>query len=450
MKPVIAIVGRPNVGKSTLFNRLTRSRDALVADWPGVTRDFLVGEGRHGPIPHLLMDTGGLLGQGAATAGLEQQIFKHTLEAVEDAHCLLWLVDSRAGCTGGDETLGQLLRRRGQRCYLLANKAESPNFSTPSALAEFYRLGMGTPHPVSALQGNGVTELMTEVLSLPELQSPASVQEPKPDARVAIIGRPNVGKSTLVNRLLGQARMITSEQPGTTRDSVAAPLERPGHLHLLIDTAGIRRRSRPHADWERLSVVKTLQAVEQAQLALVVLDAGDGFTDQDARIIGLTLQRGRRLAVAANKWDLLTSQQRSQARQQFADRMAFAPHVRAYPTSALHGSGIGGLYTAIEQALVSLNQDFSASQLTRMLHLAIEQNPPPRVRGRRSRLLYAHMGGREPLRIVVHGRRLEQVPDHYRRYLANCLRTGLKLKGTPVWIEFRQSLNPYAKTKPRR
>ena len=436
MKPVIAIVGRPNVGKSTLFNRLTGGRQALVAGQPGVTRDFLVGDGRW-QRPLLFIDTAGLTASVPAEDPLAAELAEQCRHVVEEADRTIWLVDGRVGRTPEDELLALQLRRWTQRCVLAVNKTEGMDESL--ATADFYALGFPAPVAVSALHGRGLGVLRERLTAdLPPAEAAASERD-GPALRIAVIGRPNVGKSTLVNRLLGKKRMLVSDRPGTTRDSVANELERFEKRYLLVDTAGIRRRSRVTGGLERLSVVKALQAMERAQVVLVLGDATEGVTAQDCRLLGVAAQRGKRLVFALNKWDRLGRDARKNTLEQVERSLRFAPYADVRYLSALHGSGLNGLFEAMERAARSLEQNISTAQLNRILQAAVRRHPPPSsvAAQRRARLLYAHLGGREPLRIVVHGRRAKGLTPDYRRYLANCFARELRLTGTPVSIECR-------------
>jgi GTP-binding protein len=442
MLPVIALVGRPNVGKSTLFNALTRSRAALVADTPGLTRDRQYGFGRVGGGAYIVVDTGGLSGEpNAQDDGLDGLMARQTLRALDEASAVVLLVDARAGRTPGDERAAELLRKRGQRTWLAVNKAEG--LDPDIAAAEFQALGLGPPHPISAAHGEGVAALMEAVLAeAPPAEAEASADEE--GVRVAIIGRPNTGKSTLVNRLLGEERMVVYDAPGTTRDSVFVPFERAGRHYTLIDTAGVRRRARVHEDVERWSVVKTLQALDAAHVVIAVLDARTGITEQDATLLGLCLERGRALVMAVNKWDGLTPYQRDEVRRQLDLKLPFISFARLHFISALHGTAVGDLMESVDLAYAAAMRDLPTPELTRVLAEAVVAHQPPIVHGRRPRLRYAHQGGRNPPIIVVHGTQADHVADAYRRYLANVFRERFDLYGTPVRVELRSGENPYA------
>ncbi len=437
MLPVIALVGRPNVGKSTLFNRLTRSRDALVADQPGLTRDRKYGVGRLGRSPYLVVDTGGLSGESAGVGLLmEQQV----LWAIQEAEHVLLLVDAREGCGGADQLIAERLRRTGKPLTLVVNKAEG--LDRAAAAADFHRLGLGEPIAISAEHGQGVESLIDRVLATLPVAEPAPEQER--GILVAVVGRPNVGKSTLTNRLLGEQRVLTFDQPGTTRDSIFIPLERDGRAYTLIDTAGLRRRSQVTETIEKFSIIKTLQAIEEANLVLLVLDARQGIAEQDASLAGHVLGSGRALVVVVNKWDGLSPDQREQVKSEIDRKLSFLDFATRRFVSALHGSGVGELFEAIDEAFTSASRDLGTPELNRILGAVLEAHAPPLVRGRRIKLRYAHQGGKNPPVIVVHGNQTESLPDAYRRYLVNSFRKALGLWGTPVRVELRSGENPYA------
>ncbi len=436
MLPVIALVGRPNVGKSTLFNRLTRSRDALVADQPGLTRDRKYGIGRLGDRPYLVVDTGGISGE---ADGVEALMDRQVRLAIEEADHILFLVDAREGLTGGDEQIAAELRRTGKPVTLVVNKSES--LDRELAAAEFHALGLGEPVPVSAAHGRGVKPLVNEVLeTLPPAEE---VPEEEKGVQIAVVGRPNVGKSTLINRLLGEERLVAYDQPGTTRDSVQVPFEHQGKRYTLIDTAGVRRRARVSEAIEKFSVIKALQAMEQANVVLLVLDAHEGVTEQDANLAGHVLESGRALVVVVNKWDGLDPDQRERVKAELERRLPFLSFAEVRFVSALHGTGVGHLMEAVDRAWRSATADLKTAELTRVLEQAVQEHQPPLVRGRRIKLRYAHQGGRNPPVIVIHGNQTESVPAAYRRYLVNRFREAFDLWGTPVRIEFRTAENPY-------
>jgi GTP-binding protein len=436
MLPVIALVGRPNVGKSTLFNALTRSRAALVADTPGLTRDRQYGFGRVGAAAYIVIDTGGLSGE---VDGLDGLMARQTLRALDEADAVILLVDARAGCTPADQRAAMLLRERGQRVWLAVNKAEG--LDPDIAASEFQVMGMGEPHAISAAHGEGVTALIEEVLAALPPGEPGGI--PEEGIRVAVIGRPNTGKSTLVNRLLGEERMLVYDEPGTTRDSVFVPFERDGRRYTLIDTAGVRRRARVEEAIEKWSVVKTLQALDTAHVVIGVLDARTGINEQDATLLGLCLERGRALVVAVNKWDKLSIDQRDEARRLIDVKLPFIGFARLHFISALHGTGVGDLIESVDLAYAAAMRELPTPELTRVLEEAITAHTPPVVRGRRPRLRYAHQGGRNPPVIVIHGTQAERVGEAYRRYLMNVFRERFELHGTPVRIELRSGKNPY-------
>ncbi|NCF24541.1 MAG: ribosome biogenesis GTPase Der [Gammaproteobacteria bacterium] len=439
MLPVIALIGRPNVGKSTLFNRLTRSRDALVADYPGLTRDRKFGFGKLGPIPYLVIDTGGVAG---GEVGIEEHTAGQTVRALEEADAAIVMVDARDGLTAADEHVADLARRHAKRVWLAVNKAEGLDAAVASS--EFHSLGIGAPHAVSAAHGDHVSALIEAVLDEFEVEADEPEQEADDEElRIAVIGRPNVGKSTLVNRLLGEERLVVFDQPGTTRDSVAVPFERNDRKYVLIDTAGIRRRARVHEAIEKFSVIKALQAIEQAQVVIAVLDAHEGITEQDVSLLGLVLERGRALVVVTNKWDGLSAAERKHVRDELDRRLPFLDFAERITISALHGTAVGDLLPAVERACKAAMSDLSTTELTRELESAVTAHPPPLVRGRRIRLRYAHQGGRNPPVIVIHGNQTERVPEAYRRYLINRFRKAFKLRGTPVRLSFKTSENPY-------
>ena len=437
MLPVIALVGRPNVGKSTLFNLLTGTRDALVADQPGLTRDRQYGYGKVGAIPYLVVDTGGLVDD---AHGVEQLMARQTLRAIEEADRVLFLVDARAGSTPSDQYIARNLRRLGKQVIVVANKAEGVDAA--SAAAEFYQLGLGDPQSISATHGDGIRALMERALADVQATMPADAAGPD-DIRVAVIGRPNVGKSTLINRLLGEDRLIAFDQPGTTRDAVHVPFERDGHRYLLIDTAGVRRRARVEEAIEKFSIVKALQAVDSANVVIGVIDAQDTVAEQDASLFGLVAERGRALVIAVNKWDGIPADKRDEIRAGLDLRLPFLDFAPIHFISALHGSGVGELMRAVHHAYEASMREMPTPELTRVLESAVQQHQPPLVRGRRIKLRYAHQGGRNPPVIIVHGNQVQHVPDAYRRYLSNVFRRNFNLEGTPVRVEFRSDENPF-------
>jgi GTP-binding protein len=443
---VISLVGRPNVGKSTLFNLLTRTRDALVADIPGLTRDRRYGFGRVGPVPYIVVDTGGL---GGGKTGLEGLMARQTLLALDESDVVLFMVDAREGITAADEEVAELLRKRDARVRLVVNKAEG--LESGMASADFFGLGFGEPAVISSAHGDRVGDLMDEVLeAFPGSEAEAT---PAEVTRVAVIGRPNVGKSTLINRMIGEDRMLAFDLPGTTRDSIDVPFERDGRHYILVDTAGIRRRSRVDEVIEKFSIIKALQAIDSAQVVIAVLDAAEGVTEQDATLLGLAVQRGRAMVLAVNKWDGLEQGQRDTVRRQIDLRLPFVDFAPIHFISALHGSGVGNLLTAVDAARAAAFRDMPTARLTQILEEAVVAHSPPMIRGRRVKLRYAHQGGRNPPTVVIHGTQAERLPGTYKRYLVNTFRKAFDLEGTPVRIELRSPENPYAgrrsKTTPR-
>ncbi len=480
MLPVIALVGRPNVGKSTLFNVLTGTRDALVADLPGLTRDRQYGYGQVGG-RCIVIDTGGLV---ESPVGIETLMLKQTSKAIEEADFIIFVVDARTGVTPTDEFIAASLRRSGKALIIAANKAEGRDPDV--AGADFQSLGMGRPVAISAAHRHGINALMERVLgevpveeeseeidpeiALLEAQDSeqsldafdeqdgddeAETSEPsavlradrakaKEPIRIAVIGRPNVGKSTLINRLVGEERVIAFDQPGTTRDTVHIPFEFQSQQYVLIDTAGVRRKSKIDETIEKFSVVKTLQAIDEAHVVLAVLDAHETVAEQDASLLGLCADRGRAMVVAINKWDGIDNSQRDHIRNQLSLRLSFLDFAPTHYISAMHGSGVGLLLKSAKRAFIAAMREMPTPALTRVLEKAIEAHQPPLVRGRRIKLRYAHQGGRNPPIIVVHGNQTEHVPDAYKRYLVNTFREAFRLQGTPVRVEFRADKNPFA------
>ncbi len=440
MLPVLALIGRPNVGKSTLFNRLTRSRDALVADYPGLTRDRQYGFGKLGPIPYLVIDTGGVAG---GEEGIHELMVEQTVRALEEADVAIIMVDGRSGLTAADENVAELARKHASKTFLAVNKSEG--LDSAIAAGEFHGLGMGEPLPVSATHGDHINALMDLVLADFEVEDTEESEgdEDERELRIAVVGRPNVGKSTLINRLIGEDRLVVFDQPGTTRDSVSVPFERNDRKYELIDTAGIRRRAKVSGAIEKFSIVKALQAIERAQVVVAVLDAHEGVTEQDVSLLGLILERGRALVVVTNKWDGLSAAERKHVRDELDRRLPFLDFAERMTISALHGTAVGDLLPAVERAFRAATRDLSTKDLTRELENAVTAHPPPLVRGRRIRLRYAHQGGRNPPVIVIHGNQTERVPEAYRRYLINRFRKVFKLKGTPVRLTLKTSKNPF-------
>ncbi|WP_254457874.1 ribosome biogenesis GTPase Der [Xanthomonas sacchari] len=440
MLPLVALVGRPNVGKSTLFNALTRSRDALVHDQPGVTRDRHYGVCRLAPdTPFVIVDTGGISGEEEGLAGATAE---QARAAAGEADLILFVVDGREGSSALDDEILAWLRKLARPTLLLINKIDGTD--EDQVRAEFARYGLGDAIAVSAAHRHGLDDLLDEVLErLPEEGAGETLDTDPARMRIAFVGRPNVGKSTLVNRLLGEERMIASEVPGTTRDSIAVDLERDGRLYRLIDTAGLRRRGRVEEAVEKFSAFKTLQAIEQCQVAVLMLDAGEGVTDQDATVLGAILDAGRALVVAINKWDGQSDYQRAQAEDLLSRKLGFVSWAEAVRISAKHGSGMRELFQAIHRAHASAVREFSTSEVNQALEIAYESNPPPSIRGHVSKLRYVHPGGSNPPTFIVHGTRLKVLPESYKRYLENFFRKRFKLVGTPVRFLFREGANPY-------
>jgi GTPase len=441
MLPVIALVGRPNVGKSTLFNVLTGTRDAIVADIAGLTRDRQYGFGRVGPIPYVVIDTGGLVEN---PTGIETQMREQTERAVEEADRLVFLADVREGLTPADHFVLRELRRSGKPVTLALNKGEGLDLDFVGG--DFYSLGMGEPLLISAAHGQGCGELMEHVLAGLEAQ-PVAEDPDKGAIRIAIIGRPNVGKSTLVNRLLGQERVIASDTPGTTRDSILIPFRRDERDFVLIDTAGVRRRSKVDGVIERASVAKTLQAIDEAHVVIMVLDAHDTVAEQDASVLGIALERGRALIIAINKWDGIPLEQRETIHRQLGLKLDFVPFAPLHFISARHGTGVGEVMQSVVRAYEAAMREMPTRELTRTLEHALTVHQPPLVHGRRIKLRYAHQGGRNPPRIIVHGNQTDSVPDAYTRYLANVYRKKFDLFATPVVVEYRTDRNPFVRER---
>jgi GTP-binding protein len=438
--PVVTLVGRPNVGKSTLFNQLTRTRDALVADVPGLTRDRRYGVGRIGPTPYILVDTGGLSG---TAQGVEALMERQVARAIEEADHLLFLVDARDGCTGDDAEIAGRLRRTGKPLTLVVNKTD--HLDPAVATAEFHVLGLGNPFPIAAAHGRGVASLIEEVFACLPRPEPVIGEPAVPAAgiEIAVVGRPNAGKSTLINRLLGDERLVTFDSPGTTRDSIWVPFRRGEQAYTLIDTAGVRRRSRVRDVVEKFSVIKTLQAIEGSNVVILVLDAREGIGEQDATLAGHIVESGRALVVAVNKWDGLPQEQRHEIRRSVARKLGFLDFAAVHFVSALHGSGIGLLLDEVDLVFATATRDLSTPELNSILEAAVREHQPPLVRGRRIKLRYAHQGGRNPPLIVIHGNQTEEVPDAYRRFLMRRFREALNLYGTPLRIQLRTGANPF-------
>jgi len=439
MKPVIAIVGRPNVGKSTLFNRMTKSRDAIVADFAGLTRDRHYGDGRSGEHEFIAVDTGGF--EPDSTTGIVKEMAKQTRQAVAEADAVIFVVDVRAGVSGQDHDIARYLRTVGKKVILAVNKAEGMVDSP--LMGEFYELGLGEPHPVSAAHGQGIRSLTDAALAGFEFDDDAAEPQENSPIRLAVAGRPNVGKSTLINTWLGEERLVAFDQPGTTRDAITVPFERNGQKFELIDTAGLRRKGRVFEAVEKFSVVKTLQAIADANVVLLLLDATQGVTDQDAHIAGYILESGRAVALAVNKWDAVDGYQKETLQRSIEQRLAFLRFAPVLHISAIRRQGLGPVWKAIADAHASATRKMSTPVLTRLLLDAVEHQAPKRAGAFRPKLRYAHQGGMNPPVIVIHGNSLDHITDAYKRFLEGRFREHFKLTGTPMRIELRSSKNPF-------
>ncbi|HDQ1224715.1 ribosome biogenesis GTPase Der [Escherichia coli] len=465
MVPVVALVGRPNVGKSTLFNRLTRTRDALVADFPGLTRDRKYGRAEIEGREFICIDTGGIDG---TEDGVETRMAEQSLLAIEEADVVLFMVDARAGLMPADEAIAKHLRSREKSTFLVANKTDG--LDPDQAVVDFYSLGLGEIYPIAASHGRGVLSLLEHVL-LPWMEDLAPQEEVDEDAeywaqfeaeengeeeeeddfdpqslpiKLAIVGRPNVGKSTLTNRILGEERVVVYDMPGTTRDSIYIPMERDGREYVLIDTAGVRKRGKITDAVEKFSVIKTLQAIEDANVVMLVIDAREGISDQDLSLLGFILNSGRSLVIVVNKWDGLSQEVKEQVKETLDFRLGFIDFARVHFISALHGSGVGNLFESVREAYDSSTRRVGTSMLTRIMTMAVEDHQPPLVRGRRVKLKYAHAGGYNPPIVVIHGNQVKDLPDSYKRYLMNYFRKSLDVMGSPIRIQFKEGENPYA------
>jgi GTP-binding protein len=448
--PVVAIVGRPNVGKSTLFNRMTRSRDALVADMPGLTRDRHYGTGRIGERPFLVIDTGGF--EPVAKEGIVHEMAKQTRQAIAEADALIFLVDGRQGLTAADQAIAADLRKSGRPLTVAVNKAEGMRHGTVTA--EFHELGLGDPVAISSAHGDGVRELvdlLLDGLAVPVDEAPdeADIEDTPRRIKIAIVGRPNVGKSTLVNALLGEERVIVFDMPGTTRDSIHIDFDREGKQYTLIDTAGLRRRGQVFEAVEKFSVVKTLQSVADANVVVLVLDAQQEISDQDAHIAGFVVESGRAVVIAINKWDGLDDYSRERIKRDAARKLQFLSFAKSHHLSALKGQGIAALMRSVDGAAAAAFAKLSTPKLTRALIDAVDRQTPPRRGVSRPKLRYAHQGGQNPPVIVIHGNGLDQIPETYRRYLEASFRETFSLQGTPLRVEFRTTRNPYASKSAR-
>ncbi|EXU74854.1 ribosome biogenesis GTPase Der [Erwinia mallotivora] len=469
MVPVVALVGRPNVGKSTLFNRLTRTRDALVADFPGLTRDRKYGRAEVEGREFICIDTGGIDG---TEEGVEVRMAEQSLLAIEEADVVLFMVDARAGLMDADKGIARHLRTREKPTFLVANKTDG--LDPDSAVVDFWSLGLGDIHPIAASHGRGVTSLLEMVLlpwmdeidprevteedeneaywaALAAKESGEEPAEPEDDfnpldlpIKLAIVGRPNVGKSTLTNRILGEDRVVVYDMPGTTRDSIYIPMERDGREYILIDTAGVRKRGKITDTVEKFSVIKTLQAIEDANVVMLVIDAREGISDQDLSLLGFILNSGRSLVIVVNKWDGLSQEVRDEVKEALDYRLGFIDFARVHFISALHGSGVGNLFESITEAYDCSTRRVNTSMLTRIMNMAADDHQPPLVRGRRVKLKYAHAGGYNPPIVVIHGNQVKDLPDSYKRYLMNYFRRSLDVMGTPIRIQFKEGDNPFA------
>ncbi len=447
MKPVFALVGRPNVGKSTLFNRLTKSRDALVADFPGLTRDRKYGQGVLGADSqegnegrsYLVIDTGGLSGD---DVGIDEYMAAQTWLAVDEASTVLFLVDGREGLTTADHLVADRLRRAGKNVFLVVNKTDTVD--PEQAMADFYQLGFKEVFAIAASQGRGVTQMIKTLLESFPIEEEEKIPEEHADSiRIAFVGRPNVGKSTLINRIMGEERVVAFDKPGTTRDSIYVPYERDGEKYTLIDTAGVRRRAKVKEAIETFSIIKTLSAIENAHVVIMLLDAHESITDQDAHLLGLILDAGRSLVIAINKWDGLSEYERDQIKVKLEVKLPFLDFADKHFISALHGTGVGHLYKSVHEAYDSAMLKVSTARMTRMLQTATEAHQLPIVGAGRIKLRYAHQGGSNPFTIIIHGNQTKRIPGSYKRYLMNYFRETLKLKGTQVKLEFKTGDNPF-------
>ncbi len=455
MLPVVALVGRPNVGKSTLFNRLTNTRDALVADYPGLTRDRKYGQAKFEKRQFIVVDTGGITGD---EEGIDAEMAQQSLLAIEEADVVLFLVDARAGMLPADQGIADHLRRINKKVFVVANKVDGIDGDSESA--EFYSLGLGDIKQIAAAHGRGVSQLLQDALKplesdFPDMEIVDEEPEEEEDAetqrqrlqelpiKLAIVGKPNVGKSTLTNRILGEERVVVFDMPGTTRDSVYIPMERDEREYILIDTAGVRKRKKISEAVEKFSIVKTLQAIEEANVVLLVIDAREGITDQDLSLLGFVLNSGRSLVVAVNKWDGLSTDVKDDIKREMDRRLGFIDFARIHFISALHGSGVGNLFESVQEAYMSATKRINTALLTQIMEMAQDDHQPPLVRGRRVKMKYAHAGGYNPPVIVIHGNQVDDLPSSYKRFLMNYFRRALEIMGTPIKIEFREGNNPF-------
>ncbi len=440
MIPVIALVGRPNVGKSTLFNRLTKTQDALVADFPGLTRDRQYGQAQYNNKSFIVVDTGGI---GVDDIAVDSLMSRQSTIALNEADAVLLIVDGRSGLTGIDENIAGSLRKLNKKVHLVVNKTEG--LDDDIACSDFQSLGISHVHSISAAHGQGVSSLLEQVLLPFDCQTESESDDNV--IKIAFAGRPNVGKSTLINRILGEERVVVYDMPGTTRDSIAIPFERDNQPYILIDTAGVRRKSRIDEKIEKFSVIKTLQAIKESNVCLQLLDANEGITDQDMNLLGFIIESGKALVIAVNKWDGLDEDHKERIKDELSRRLHFANFAKIRFISALHGSGVGGLFKDFIEAYTSATQSFSTPRLTRLLQDISTKHTPPCVNGRRIKLRYAHIGGHNPPVIVIHGNQLSSLPESYKRYLTNEFIKHLGLIGTPLKIEFRGGENPFSGKK---
>jgi len=439
-KPVIALVGRPNVGKSTLFNRLTRSRDAIVADFPGLTRDRQYGTGRMGSSPYIVVDTGGLSGE---DQGVDPLMAGQVRSALEESDAIIFLVDGRQGLVPADEQIANYLRLFDKPIQVVVNKAEG--FDHDVATSDFFQLGLGKPLAISSAHGDNVADCIDHVLSgLPQAEESEETDlDDHPGIRVAVIGRPNVGKSTLINRMIGEERVVAFDLPGTTRDSIFVPFKRDGQEYTLIDTAGVRRRKNIKEKIETFSIIKAIEAMGDSHVVILVIDGSEGLTDQDLTLLGLAIDSGRGLVLAVNKWDNLDADQRQKVKHELSFRLSFADYAKQHLISALHGTGVGDLFKTVNAVHLAAFKRVSTSDLNRVLEQAVLDHQPPLISGRRVKLRYAHLGGLNPPRVIVHGNQVDKLPQAYVRYLMNVFRKAFKWVGTPVFVEFRATENPF-------